>query len=201
MENNTIDSNMDQFVEGVQNNDSETITNQSVKYETSMDPEVLKELKSSQSLLGAILGGFIGAIAGAAVWAIITAATKYEIGYIAIAVGFLTGFMVRKLGHGYEKHYGYIGALWSFLGCFLGNILALLIMVSDQSSIPLMTLLASLYIDDIIMFVQSTFDIMDLLFYGIALYEGYKFSFMTKDEITKKLNKIVNSNNQQNLYM
>lgn len=190
MENNAKSTNSDEFVEETKNIDTVGASKKA-----SIDPALIEELKLSQSLKGAVVGGFLGAFASAVVWAVVTAVTQYEIGYIAIAVGFLTGFMVRKLGHGFEKHFGYIGAIWSLLGCFVGNILAALIMISIQDSIPFISILNMLKVDIIISIVQNTFDPMDLLFYGIAVYEGYRFSFINKIEINNKLNKILNARN------
>lgn len=161
--------------------------------QTSIDQVTIEELKSSQSIKGAILGGLIGAIAGAALWAIVTVITKYEIGYVAIGVGFLTGFSVRKLGRGFEKPFGYIGAIWSLIGCFVGNIFAILIMSANQYNISLIQVIHILNFNLLVSIVKDTFSLMDLVFYGIAVYEGYRFSFMKKDEVIQKLNKIVNS--------
>ncbi len=146
----------------------------------SIDPAVIEELKLNQSLIGALTGGFIGAAVGAVLWAILTAAIKYQIGYMAMGVGFITGFLVRKMGRGFEKHYGFIGAAWSLIGCLAGNLLAILIMVSQQESIPFFALLQMVRLDILFQIAIETFDARDLIFYGIAVYEGYHFSFITR---------------------
>lgn len=50
----------------------------------------------ARRLMSAILWGGVGAIAGAALWITITRLTGYEIGLIAIVVGFLVGVGVKK---------------------------------------------------------------------------------------------------------
>jgi hypothetical protein len=194
MENNTMNTNSEEQIRETQNVNDVAEGSQSGNKQTSISPAIIEELKASQSLGKAVLGGLIGSLAGAILWAIITALTKYQIGYMAIAVGFLTGFMVKKLGQGFEQRFAYIGAIWSLIGCFLGNILAVLIMVSNQEIIPFMELLPLLNIDIIVGIVKDTFSPMDLLFYGIAVYEGYRFSLMTKLEVTNKLNKLIKAN-------
>lgn len=42
-------------------------------------------------ILGALIGGVVGAALGGAIWAAVAYFTEYEIGYVAIAVGLLTG--------------------------------------------------------------------------------------------------------------
>lgn len=160
--------------------------------QSSIDPAAIEQLKSEQNLMGSMLGGFLGAIIGAALWAIVTAVTKYQIGYMAIGVGFLVGFMVKKLGQGVEKHFGFVGALWALIGCFLGNILAVLIMISYEADITLLEILPVLNLENLVGLATDTFDLMDLLFYGIAAYEGYRFSFLTEGEINLKLFKMGN---------
>src|SRR5260221_13726610 len=82
--------------------------------EISIDPErakaYLSELQSQQSLLGGIGGGFISAIIGAVIWAAVTVATGYQIGWMAVGVGFLVGVAVRKYGKGLTPMFGVIGA-------------------------------------------------------------------------------------------
>ena len=47
----------------------------------------------------ALAGGAAGALVGAIIWAVIVVATNYEIGYVAVLVGYLAGHGV-KLGAG-----------------------------------------------------------------------------------------------------
>jgi mannose/fructose/N-acetylgalactosamine-specific phosphotransferase system component IID len=60
---------------------------------------VAQELREQQQiaprLLPAVLLGAAGALVGAVVWAAIMVATEFEVGYVAVLVGFLTGIGVR----------------------------------------------------------------------------------------------------------
>lgn len=44
-------------------------------------------------IIGALIGGLLGALIGGAVWAAVAYFTEYEIGYIAILIGALTGIL------------------------------------------------------------------------------------------------------------
>ena len=151
--------------------------------EISIDPERAKayvsELQSQQSLLGGIGGGFISAIVGAVIWAAVTVATGYQIGWMAVGVGFLVGLAVRKYGKGLTPMYGVIGAALSLFGCLLGNVLTLGGWISQQQGLPLVDTEVALLSNPIGLgqLLMQTFHPMDVLFYGIAVYEGYKFSF------------------------
>jgi len=134
-------------------------------------------LRRQQDIFLALIGGLSAAIVGAIIWASITVATNYQIGYMAIAVGLLVGFSVRYFGAGVDKYFGYIGAVLALLGCALGNLLSQVIFVANADSIGYMDVIVRLNFDLIFFVFAETFSPIDILFYGIAAYEGYKFAF------------------------
>ena len=143
------------------------------------------KLKDNQNLSMGILGGFIAALAGASVWAIITAITEYQIGFMAVGVGFLVGFAVRYMGQGVDQVYGFIGAGFSLIGCLVGNVLTTAIFIAEAESIPFMDVVTALDFSIAVEILAETFSPIDILFYGLALYYGYKYSFrqMTEEEL------------------
>jgi len=62
------------------------------------------------------------------------------------------------------------------VGCVLGNVLSTCGFISIQESVGNWEVLGRLNPAMIVDLIVSTFDGMDLLFYGIAVYEGYKLS-------------------------
>jgi hypothetical protein len=126
-----------------------------------------------------LLGGLAGvaaAIVGAIIWAIVTVTTKYQIGFIAIAIGALVGFALRTANGG--KVFGILGAFLALFGCVLGNYFSLIAFASAQQHVSFFTMLnnadparvAAVMWDDLV----ST----SILFYAIAIYEGYRFSIV-----------------------
>lgn len=142
-------------------------------------------LKENQNLSMGILGGFIAALAGASIWAIITAVTEYQIGFMAIGVGFLVGYAVRYLGQGVDQVYGFIGGGLSLVGCLLGNVLTACIFYAEAEAVPFMDVVGSLDFSIALEILVESFAPMDILFYGIAVYYGYKWSFrqLTDEEL------------------
>jgi len=59
---------------------------------------------------------------GAALWALITVATNYQIGFMALGVGFLVGHSVRAFGKGVDTGFGVLGAVLALAGCLAGKI-------------------------------------------------------------------------------
>lgn len=76
---------------------------------TSLDRELLSNLFAQQNLPLAIVGGMVAAIAGGIAWAVVTVASGYQIGWMAIGIGFLVGMAVRTLGKGMTKTFGIAG--------------------------------------------------------------------------------------------
>lgn len=138
---------------------------------------LMQKVKDNQNLSLGIIGGAIAAAIGATLWAIITAVTNFQIGWMAVGVGFLVGFAVRICGKGMDRIFGIMGGVLSLLGCLAGNLFTVCIVVSRHQNIPLLDLLSRLNPEIAVRLMTATFSPMDLLFYGIAVYEGYRFSF------------------------
>lgn len=136
-----------------------------------------ERLRSDQNLAAGAAAGLAASLAGAAGWAAITYTTNYQIGWMAVGVGLLVGIAVRKAGRGVDNVFGLVGSGLSLLGCVLGNLLTVCIAVSSAQEIPFMQLMGQLTPAVATEFLTATFSPIDLLFYGIAIYEGYHLSF------------------------
>jgi hypothetical protein len=119
-----------------------------------------------------IVGGVIGAAVGAALWAIITMVTDYQIGWMAIGIGFLTGLGMRTLGKGRSPVFGIVGAALALAGVIIGNLIVIhLILQREFSGIQLTP---SEYIE----ILTTSLEPVDYLFYGLALFTGFRFSIV-----------------------
>ena len=149
----------------------------------SIDPQKLQRymerLRGDQSLMMGITGGFLGAAIGAVLWAVVTVLTKYQIGYMALGVGFLAGFGVRLLGKGVDAKFQYAGAALALAGCLAGNLMVVIIFGSMETGISVTTILSRLTPAIVVDLYKATFNVMDILFYGLAISIGYKYSLKT----------------------
>lgn len=132
---------------------------------------------SEQSFSRAIPAGIGAAVLGAAVWAVVTVVTEMQLGLMAIAVGFVVGRAIRAVGHGVEPKFGYLGAACALMGCVAGNVLSDIGFYAKIRHIGYGQALSDLDMALLTKLVSTFSQPMDLLFYGIAIYEGYKFSF------------------------
>jgi hypothetical protein len=159
--------------------ESEESAVNNVEYDPVRLEQLINDIKSKQSLPLAIAGGITASLLGAILWAVITYITGYQIGFMAIGVGFLVGYAVNYFGKGMTTPFGIVGALFALLGCVLGNIFTTIIAAYSLEGVSffqiIMTFLTSPGV--VLEIMKETFSPIDLLFYGIAVYEGYRFSF------------------------
>jgi hypothetical protein len=149
----------------------------------------LEILRGEQRLPLGLLAGMVAALAGAGIWAAVTVGTGYQIGWMAVAVGILVGFAVRIGGNGIDKVFGVAGAGLAFLGCLVGNLLAVCGLVGIAEGVPFFEILGRMNPGVAVQLMTATFSPIDLLFYGIAIYEGYKFSLLrlTDEDLARVL--------------
>ena len=146
-------------------------------------------LHSEQNLMLALIGGSVASLVGAGLWAAITAFSGFQLGIVAIAIGFLVGISVRTLGKGIDRVFGLVGGGLSLAGCAAGNLLAICILISGQNGVPLLDVITGLELGIIVELMTQSFSPMDLIFYGIAVYEGYGLSFrrVSEDDLRRLL--------------
>lgn len=130
-------------------------------------------------VLGTICG-LVASIVGAILWAVITVSTGYQIGYMAIAIGFIVGYAIKFTGKGNHIGLGIIGAALSLFGCLLGNYLSVIGVSSSLLGTGFFETFSAVGPGQVFSVMKETFAMMDLLFYGIAIYEGFKFSIFMR---------------------
>jgi hypothetical protein len=154
-----------------------------------LDPAMIEvafqKFEAEQSLVGGLLAGGVAALAGAGIWTLVTVLTGYQIGFMAIGVGFLVGLAVQFAGKGINKIFGVMGAALALIGCLLGNYFTVVHFVGEAEGLGFFETLGRISPAAIPELMAITFSPMDLVFYGIAVYEGFKLSFrkVTHEEI------------------
>jgi hypothetical protein len=145
----------------------------------------LRRRRAEQSMPLAIFAGVVAALIGAVLWGVVSDATGYQIGWMAVGVGFLVGYSVQFLGKGIDPPFRYVGAVCSLAGCVLGNFFAVVGAVSQQYHVSPLAVLGQIPLNVAVDMMTKSFQAMDLLFYAIAVYEGYRFSLkrMTQAEL------------------
>lgn len=158
------------------------------------EPEFLmamEQLRSEQNLVMGVLAGLLAAVLGAAMWATATIATGYQIGWLAIGIGFVVGAAVGMVGKGIDRTFGFAGAVLALFGCALGNLLTVAYFMAQAEGVAYFELLTRLDTDAMLEIMFSAFDPMDLLFYAFAAYFGYRYALreVTEADLARALGK------------
>jgi len=122
-----------------------------------------------------VAAGLVAMLAGAILWALVTVITKMELGLMAIAVGFVVGLGIQKVRKRPNRNFGILGAVLALAGCLLGNAFSLVAFAAQQSGAPFAGAILDMNLAALPAALAQNFEAMDLLFYGIAVYEGFKF--------------------------
>lgn len=139
---------------------------------------LVAKMEGEQNLLNGILASTLAGLAGAAVWAFITVATGYQLAILAIGLGALVGVAMRYFGKGLSLKYGIIGGAVALISVILGNYFSVIGMLSSQTGVGFFAVLGEIPLSAIPEVLAETFDIIDLLFYGLAVAQGFKYSII-----------------------
>jgi hypothetical protein len=136
----------------------------------------IAQLRARQNFGLAVLAGLAAAVVGALLWAAVVYVTNMELGLVAIAVGALVGYAVRRAGNGVDPQFAVLGALCAALGWALGTVLGDIAFLATEAGRPFLDVAASLGFGGSISLASETGDAIELLFLAIAVYEGWKLS-------------------------
>jgi hypothetical protein len=88
---------------------------QATQSESAIDPLILQaamqRIRNEQNLVMAAVAGAAAALLGGCAWAAITVTTNFQIGWMAVGVGFLVGYAVKIFGKGIDRSFGFAGGL------------------------------------------------------------------------------------------
>ena len=142
-------------------------------------------IKNQENLVPALFCGAIAGFIGAVLWGAVSVVTGFQIGYMAVAIGAGVGYTIRLVGKGLSNKFGFWGGAIAFVSVLLGNIFSIIGFIANSESMSYIDVLFNLDYTYLPNLLAETFSIMDLLFYGLAIYEGYRFSFrvLTQEQL------------------
>jgi len=174
-QNECPDFKRDETVKEVPLDDNERLQTSEIKQKLS--PEIIERLKTEQKLIPGIIAGLIAGIIGAILWGVITVATEFQFAIIALVIGAGVGLAIRKIGNGIDSIFGFWGAGIALFSVLLGNFLSIIGFTANSHELGYFETLFLFDYSYLPAILGETFSFVDLIFYGVAIIEGYKFSF------------------------
>lgn len=142
--------------------------------------QALREAAPAQNLPFGVAAGVAAMLVGTAVWTAVTVGTGYQIGYLAVGVGFLVGISIRWAGKGSTPVFSVIGAVLALLGCVLGNLFTGCQFLATEINEPFFQVVSDLDLETAKAILTALFSPMDILFYGLAAFAGWKYSVISE---------------------
>lgn len=156
---------------------------------TPIDSQKLEQymltLLKQQNLYLALFCGIAAAAAGAIGWGLVTSILGQQVGFVAVGIGCLVGYAIRSSGKSIEKAFGLLGILLTIVACLGGNFLSAVNLLAVQQGVGYLEMLQLFDYSMTFNLLESAFTPTDLIFYSIAIYQGYAFSFreLTDEEM------------------
>jgi len=135
----------------------------------------IEQLDDQPNLFMGLIGGLIAMLVSAIIWGAITYFTEYQIGWMAVGVGYLVGIAINYFGRGKSTIYGISGAVLALIGCALGNLMFYAGIIAREENTSFISVFFFLLLNPAatIELFTLAFEVMDILFYAFAAYAGY----------------------------
>lgn len=149
----------------------------------------LFEIQSEQNLVTGTVAGVVAGAVGAAIWTVVTVVTTLQIGWLAVGIGCLVGAAVRWGGRGTTQVFGIVGAVLALVSVLVGNFVSMMGLWAAELELSYVQMAMQFDYSQTFPIMAASFSPTDLLFYGIAVWEGYRFSIrqITDEEIHERL--------------
>lgn len=134
-----------------------------------------RELRGESMILGGV-AGFVTALVAAVIWTLITIGTHFQIGFMAVGLGFAVGLVMKKAGRGHSTTFGVLAAVLALFGCVLGNLFSVCAFVGQEHHVGILNVLAMTPLSAILKLMGEDFSAIDGLFYFLAVSAAYRNS-------------------------
>ncbi|WP_240927738.1 hypothetical protein [Cellulophaga sp. Z1A5H] len=106
---------------------------------------------------------------------------------MAIGIGAMVGLVTGYFGKGIDLIFGLLGGGIALLSCILGNFFSIIGAIATYEKLGYLETLFLFDYAQAIPIMSETFSPMDILFYAIATFEGYKYAFrkLTEKELSQ----------------
>jgi hypothetical protein len=138
-------------------------------------PPAIEEVENESNLIMGLIGGGVAMLVSAVIWGAVTYFTEYQIGWMAIGVGFLVGIAVKFFGKGKTAIYGLSSAALALVGCVLGNLIFYSGFIAREEGASFLEVFLYFLVSpvELVNLFVAAFDFMDILFYGLAAWVGF----------------------------
>lgn len=126
-------------------------------------------------------GGLLAGGLAAVLWAYVSVLSGWQIGYLAIGVGFCVAFGARVTGYGNTAAFQIMAAAIAVIACFVGNMLVEVGYYAQDQQVNWLISLAQFTPFELLDYTIGGTSPIDILFYALAAGAGFKYSLEEAD--------------------
>lgn len=142
--------------------------------------DMLDSINNDSNLVLGIVYGLLLGIVGAVIWAIVVKFTGYNMGIVAILVGWLVSEGFVLAGRSTSNLIGLIAGGIALQSIFLGEALSMIVIVAEYWNVPILEAVQNMYLTKLPQLIIESSNIYNLIFYFIAVRYAYRRSFINE---------------------
>lgn len=154
---------------------SQPVAQQSAEVEVDEFAIQMKQLRKKQKPTMAIGAGILASIVTTALWLLI--AQKYQVSWMALAIGFGTAYSIQYAGKIVDQWYGFVAAFLTLAGILFATIITAINIFSKVKHVPKSDIIAQLDFSMAVSFISALMRPIDVLLFLGSIFAAFWFSF------------------------
>ena len=132
--------------------------------------ELAVKLVSEQNFIAAVVAGAIAMLLAAVAYGIVVEAWPFSYGFAAAGVGIVIGFFMGFLGRGISMKFSVVAAVYTIVGCVLGNLFVKIINLAQATAASPIDVLQSDSLSVLGRWSVSGLSLIHLVFWFVAVF-------------------------------
>ena len=132
--------------------------------------ELAEKLISEQNFAVAVIAGAIAMLLAAIAYGIVVELWRFSYGFAAVGVGIVIGFFMGILGRGISMKFSVVAALYTIVGCVLGNLFRVVMEKVQGTGAAPIDLLRNNSLSTLAEWSASYVSLIDLVYWFVAVF-------------------------------
>jgi ribose/xylose/arabinose/galactoside ABC-type transport system permease subunit len=144
--------------------------------------ELAEKLVSEQKFTAAVSAGAIAMLLAAVAYGIMVETWPFSYGFAAAGVGVVVGFFVGFLGRGISMRFSVVAAVYTIIGCVLGNLFEKIMQLAQATSVSPIGVLQNNSFSVLWQRSVSDLSLIHLVFWFVAVFAAV---FLAKKPLSR----------------
>ena len=144
--------------------------------------ELAQKLISEQNFAAAVIAGAIAMLLAAVAYGIVVESWPFSYGFAAAGVGIVIGFFMGFLGRGISMKFSVVAAVYTIVGCVLGNLFVKIINLAQATSASPIDVIQSNSLSVLARWSVSGLSLIHFVFWFVAVFAAV---FLAKKPLSR----------------